>query len=118
MTLQPSRVEGFRVGVGGDAMTWETSDRAKRLPQDWAKIRRRILTRDKHRCQAVHHARGCDGVGVEVDHIRPRDDHRDFNLQALSAACHKAKTARDNEAIRSERRRDLRRPVEDHPGRM
>ena len=98
-------------------MAWDTSNRASRLPPNWATTRARILARDRHTCQATHHHPKCDGVGAEVDHITPGDNHTDGNLQALSTACHKAKTARDNTRRRQAMARDLRRPTEPHPGR-
>ena len=99
-------------------MAWSTSDRASRLPPDWPKLRAEALARDGHRCQARIHVRTCDGVATEIDHIIPGDNHALSNLQSLSTPCHKAKTARENAARRQALARDLRRPVESHPGRM
>ena len=63
----------------------------------WDKLRRFILARDKHQCQAclVKHRYT---PATEVDHITPKakggtDDAE--NLQALCRSCHQDKTVRD-----------------------
>ena len=99
-------------------MAWTTSDRAARLPKDWNQRRRAILTRDQHQCQAREHEPDCDGTATEVDHIISGDDHSMSNLQALSAECHKAKTARDNANRLADIRAMRYRAEEDHPGRI
>ena len=97
-------------------MAWSTSDRHSRLPPNWQHIRQQVLTRDHHTCQATHHARGCNGRATDVDHITPGDNNSLTNLQALSAACHRAKTAKES-AERARRRAAMkRRPQEQHPG--
>lgn len=80
---------------------WQTSRRHDRLPHDWQLIRAEVKARANGRCQATHHARGCNGIGTDCDHIIPGDDNRLDNLQWLSNACHKAKTARETAARNS-----------------
>lgn len=97
-------------------MAWSTSDRHSRLPSDWQAIRRRVRARAHGRCEAQIHAPGCDGRGVECDHIQAGDDHSLTNLQMLSHACHKAKTQAEA-AARNRRDARLRlKPREPHPG--
>lgn len=97
-------------------MAWSTSDRRLRLPKNWQAIRRQVIRRDRGRCQAIIHAPGCDGVGTEVDHIIPGDNHDLSNLELLSTQCHKAKTARESAQRNAARARLRLRPVEQHPG--
>lgn len=95
---------------------WNTSDRRQRLPDDWQ--RRRAIVRDRahNRCQAEHHAPGCDGTGTDCDHIIAGDNHNLNNLQWLSHACHAAKTRQEN-ARRNHENANLRRhPRERNPG--
>lgn len=96
-------------------MAWATSDRRKRLPADWPTIRDEVKRRAHNRCQATTHAPGCHGVGTDADHITPGDDHSLDNLQWLSSACHKAKTAQEAATRNRARARSRRRP-EAHPG--
>ena len=99
-------------------MAWSTSTRAQRLPKGWTTLRRTVLARDHHTCQAITHTPDCDGRATEVDHIIPGDDHRLENLQGLSQPCHLAKTRAEDAARRQSARDQARRPQEDHPGRI
>ena len=99
-------------------MAWRTSDRAARLPSDWAVIKRQVRQRAGGRCQAQRHDPHCNGVGAEADHIHPGDDHSLDNLQWLSAECHKAKTRRETIARNRLNAKLKRRPTEAHPGRI
>ncbi len=95
---------------------WNTSRRHDRLPCDWQRIRAVVKARAGGRCQAERHARGCNGIGTDCDHIIPGDDNSLDNLQWLSSACHKAKTARET-AMRNIRYRKSRlHPIEENPG--
>ena len=97
-------------------MAWATSDRASRLPRDWAAIRAQVRDRAGGRCEAdVHHPR-CDGWGTDADNDDPGDDHAMANLQWLNTWCHRAKTAREGAARRRARAAARRRPHESHPG--
>ena len=95
---------------------WQTSNRHDRLPKDWAAIRAQVKARANGKCQAEHHATGCDGIGTDCDHIKPGDDNSLDNLQWLSNACHKAKTARETAERNSWYRKTRLHPVENNPG--
>lgn len=91
---------------------WEGSDRAKRLPPGWRKIRARILERDPI----------CKICGVRpssrADHIQAKtDDHSDAGLQGVCKECHDQKSAREGAAAaKANPRPGRQRPEEDHPG--
>lgn len=98
-------------------MPWHTSDRVRRLPDNWASLRAQARKRAQGQCEAQTHHPLCPGTGNECDHIEPGDDHRLENLQWLSTPCHKAKTQTEG-ALRARRDAQLRRrPQEPHPGR-
>lgn len=97
-------------------MSWSTSDRRQRLPDDWPKRVAQVKARAKGRCEATRHAHGCTGTGAECDHIVRGDNHDITNLQWLSTPCHKAKTAAENAADRKARQAMRQRPREQHPG--
>ena len=64
----------------------------------WNVVRRRVLTRDKYRCQ--HCGRG---GRLEVDHIIPISEggamYDMANLQTLARACHIEKTRIENRGV-------------------
>ena len=95
---------------------WQTSHRHDRLPHDWQRIRAEVKARANGRCQAKRHANGCNGIGTDCDHIIPGDDNSLDNLQWLSGACHKAKTARETAARNAWYRETRLHPVENNPG--
>lgn len=73
-----------------------------RRKSDWREIRKKALTRDKHRCcscgmtQKEHYAKY--GMGLGVDHIIPYRivlEHKLDNLQTLCSRCHNTKTPED-----------------------
>ena len=97
-------------------MPWSTSNRRQRLPKDWHRRRAVALAQAAGRCQATTHAPDCDGRATDVDHIIAGDNHSPTNLQALSAACHRAKTARESAQRSRQRAAMRRRPAEPHPG--
>ena len=97
-------------------MSWYTSDRRGRLPRDWDRVRTRVLSRAAYQCQAIEHDPRCDGRATDVDHIHAGDDHSLDNLQALSAVCHRAKTARESITRNRARARMRLHPAEPHPG--
>lgn len=91
-----------------DAKTGTFSDAARGSADargygsQWAKIRRRILKRDKGLCQACL-ALGKYRPAKSVDHIKPKfegGDDADENLQSLCKPCHDAKTASENRRAR------------------
>lgn len=76
---------------------WTGSNRRAELPHNWAQTRRRILARDRHRCQWP----GCTTTATEVDHIGDRNDHRAGNLRALCTPHHTARTQAQAQAARN-----------------
>ena len=42
-------------------------------------------------------------VVVEVDHVKPGDDHSDGNLQGICDPCHASKSGREGNAARGQR---------------
>lgn len=69
------------------------------LPDDWTTTRRRVLTRDGHRCVATtDDGARCAKPAVVVDVIDASDDHAMPNLQSLCLAC---QATRDSAARRS-----------------
>ncbi|WP_432160763.1 HNH endonuclease [Streptomyces sp. NRRL F-5630] len=93
---------------------WAGSDRRTELPPDWPVIRADVLDRDGHRCRWREHGTVCGKHATEVDHIRPGNDHRPENLQALCREHHAIKSSREGNAARWAVRRQ--RPAERHPG--
>ena len=64
-----------------------------RYGSDWARIRAQVLRRDRYRCQV--RGPGCDGHGVEVDHIVSVADggsNEASNLRAICVPCHRKRT--------------------------
>lgn len=91
---------------------WQGSDRVKRLPPGWRKIRARILERDPI-CKI------CDvRPSAFCDHIEAmQDDHSETGLQGVCGPCHDQKSSREgNEAQRNNPRPGRTRPPEQHPG--
>lgn len=82
---------------------WQHSGKTteRGLGWDWQKRRLRVLRRDLHLCQPCQRA-GRLTPATEVDHINPR--HKagtavtDDGCEAICAACHETKTARDRGA--------------------
>lgn len=91
---------------------WEGGRRV--LPADWARIRRRVLERDGHRCTWVTDGQRCSERATDVDHIGDRDDHDDDNLAGLCSWHHDRKSSAQGNAARV--RRTERHPTEPHPG--
>lgn len=80
-------------------MAWPSTSRHSRgYDHRWDKLRKRILARDKHLCQACL-KRGEVTAGNHVDHIAPKakggTDDED-NLQVLCEPCHTTKTTIEN----------------------
>lgn len=89
---------------------WEGSDRRRRLPATWPKLRAETLARNPI----------CVLCGVRpsthCDHIKAKtDDHT--QLQGVCEPCHLRKSSREgNEAQRANPRPGRKRPPEQHPG--
>lgn len=79
-------------------MAWAKTSRHDRgYGSEWDKLRKRILTRDKHLCQECKR-NGRIATGNHVDHIVPKakgGTDAEGNLQTLCLTCHEAKTARE-----------------------
>ena len=95
-------------------MPWSSSDRAARLPGNWASLRLDILKRDGYLCRIM--GPGCTQLATEVDHITPGDDHRPANLRALCHWCHSRKTIGEAQQSQASIRARGKRPAEAHPG--
>lgn len=115
-------------------MPWTTSNRRQRLPKNWNKLRSEVLAKAKYRCQGLdpvatppptttriwrrghrwHHP-ACDMRATDVDHINAGDDHELSNLQALSHACHTAKTTHENTLAKARMRAAAARERPPHP---
>ena len=94
-------------------MTWDTSGRRARLPDDWPHRVSAVKARDRGACQAPGpDGQPCPIPGREVDHIIPGDNHELDNLQLLCTPHHRAKSAAEGVAARPNRRR----PAPRHPG--
>ncbi|MFF1756142.1 HNH endonuclease [Streptomyces sp. NPDC058266] len=93
---------------------WAGSDRRTELPPDWPQRRADVLDRDGHRCRWRTNGIACGKHATDVDHIKPGNDHRPENLQALCTDHHAIKSSREGNAARWAVRRQ--RPAERHPG--
>lgn len=95
-------------------MAWSTSNRRQALPPDWARIRRRVLLRDKW-CQVCGKNRS-----TQVDHDRRGNNHEESNLRGICEPCHKVKSANEGAAASAAVRKRIhaarKRPPEKHPG--
>lgn len=90
------------------------SRRTTPLPPGWARIRVRVLQRDRWCCQL--HYDGCLRRASEVDHVGEPDDHRDEVLRAVCHPCHATRSGRQGAAVTNGRHAQRRRPPEPHPG--
>ncbi|WP_435246348.1 HNH endonuclease signature motif containing protein [Streptomyces sp. NRRL F-5630] len=91
---------------------WKGSDRRRRLPPGWAKIRARILERDPV-CVlcGVRPSRFCDHI------IAKADLNGESDLQGVCGPCHDQKSSAEGNAARRENPPPSRkRPPEQHPG--
>jgi 5-methylcytosine-specific restriction endonuclease McrA len=92
---------------------WQGSDRVRRLPPGWRKIRARILERDPI-CKIcdVRPSAFCDHI------VAKADDHSEAGLQGVCGPCHDQKSAREGAAgAKAKRQPGRQRPEEPHPGR-
>jgi 5-methylcytosine-specific restriction protein A len=89
---------------------WKGSDRRRRLPSTWAKLRAETLA--KHPTCVLCGVR----PSTHCDHIKAKtDDHK--QLQGVCEPCHLQKSSREgNEAQRANPRPGRKRPEEGHPG--
>jgi hypothetical protein len=91
---------------------WAGSDRVRRLPPGWKKIRAEVLQRDPT-CQLCRVR-----PSTHCDHIEPMtDDHRKEALRGVCTQCHMQLSSKQgNDAQRANPRPGRRRPPEQHPG--
>lgn len=93
--LQPGR------GCRTCRPAWATQPNTRPLPLSWPALRRKVLDRDRQRCQL------CGARATHVDHITPRaaggPDTLD-NLRSLCDYCHSAVTGRFARAMRDRKR--------------
>jgi 5-methylcytosine-specific restriction enzyme A len=94
----PKAPPRFSFGNSGPRRSWDhrKSRHERGYGTAWEKLRKRILARDRHLCQACLPKRVT--AANEVDHIVPKakggtDD--ESNLRAICTPCHRAKTAAD-----------------------
>lgn len=103
--------------------SWSRSTRRKRLPKNWAALRREVIARDKV-CQWRLPGGGLCGLPApqanQVDHIVAGDDHELSNLQLLCEPHHAKKSSSEGWAALAKRKRAavdrMRRREEQHPG--
>lgn len=96
---------------------WNAPERKRELPPNWDALRLDILRRDGYQCRWVEDNQRCRSKATHVDHIERGTNHLPSNLQALCAAHHQLKTAREAQEARYglvRRRGQL--VFEDHPG--
>lgn len=74
---------------------WAGSTRAARLPTNWKRTTKRILTRDHHRCYL------CGAPATQVDHLEPGDNHDPANLAAICTTCHARKSSAEGRTARA-----------------
>jgi hypothetical protein len=91
-----------------------TARRRTPLPRGWARLVDEVLERDGC-CQWPDDGTP-HGGRLEVDHVGAHDDHRPENLRALCHDHHATRTGRQGAAVVNARRRQRRRPAEQHPG--
>ena len=91
---------------------WQGSDRRRRLPSGWAKIRAEVLQRDPT-CQLC-----LVRPSTHCDHLEPKkDDHRKTSLRGVCEPCHMQLSSKQgNDAQRANPRPGRKRPPEQHPG--
>lgn len=95
---------------------WQKDSRRRReLPDDWSRIRKRVLARDRYLCAF------CGAPATDVDHIVPGGDHSLGNLRSLCRTCHMRRTqlqAMDSRKLNgwTRPRKPVHRPKPKHPG--
>lgn len=102
---------------------WAGSNRAARLPRDWAQRVTATKARAAGRCEGIslagedrRHVAECNGVGSECDHDQRGDDHRLSNLRWLNQFCHLEKTQHEAAEAQREQAAKARFPSSQHPG--
>lgn len=97
--------------MSGQYRSCSDGPRSRGVP---AKVARRVMRRDTHRCQIA--GPGCAGEAIQVDHIVPVFEggvNELSNLQAVCGPCHEVKT--QVEAQRARMKLSRKRPPMRHP---
>ena len=106
-------------------MAWATSSRRRRLPANWAVIRKKVLDRDGHRCRVVVDGVRCPAPATEVHHLieAGRNGGRDLDeerfLVAICGPHHQILTqkfAAEQQSLRRKQKRATGVDSMDHPG--
>jgi 5-methylcytosine-specific restriction protein A len=101
-------------------MAWSGDRRMQELPDNWKRLRERVLRRDGHECQMrFTDGKRCGEYANQVDHIVRGNNHELANLQALCDYCHKHKTGQEGGAASAASRVNAAgrfRRTERHPG--
>lgn len=105
-------------------MSWDSSDRRQRLPENWGSLVRAVKTKAKatsrlgiEQCQArLPSGARCPRVGTDVDHVIPNDDHSLKNLRLLCPTHHGKKSSKEGAEARRAFKQSKYRPREEHPG--
>jgi 5-methylcytosine-specific restriction endonuclease McrA len=97
---------------------WHGSNRRKRLPSGWDRIRHIVLERDRYRCQWVREDT-CHKCGLPANQVDHRINNasggsdRYSNLQSLCPYHHQVKSSMEGAAASARKRR---KKPEWHPG--
>jgi 5-methylcytosine-specific restriction protein A len=94
-------------------MGWESSNRKRRLPRDWHRLRAIVLRNANHQCEVIEEGKRCPNNATDVDHIIAGDDHSIGNLRAICTQHHKVKSSHEGNAARKQK---YSRKSELHPG--
>jgi 5-methylcytosine-specific restriction protein A len=105
-------------------VTWDTSDRRERLPDNWPALRGATKKRARAtsklgyaQCEArLPSGKRCPREGTDCDHVIPGDDHRLANLRWLCGFHHDKKSAAEGRAAQAAKKASRYRPREEHPG--
>ena len=91
-------------------MSWSTSTRKSRLPENWEALRLEVRDRAGGRCEYADANGRCTNIGNQCDHIIRGDDHSKANLQWLCTKHHAIKSSREGGSANSKEK------ASSHPG--
>lgn len=105
-------------------MSWDSSDRRQRLPENWGALCRAVKARAKatsplgiEQCEfRLPSRKRCPRRGTDVDHRIPNDDHSLKNLRLLCSHHHGQKSSKEGAEARRAFKQSKYRPREEHPG--
>lgn len=84
-------------------MSWSTSTRKSRLPENWEALRLEVRDRAGGRCEYADANGRCPNIGNQCDHIIRGDDHSKANLQWLCTKHHAIKSSREGGSAKRRR---------------